>query len=110
MDSFTRAYIETALWAEDLVGNSFAEETISMMAKDCERFISENYGDLFGEDPAAAGHDFWLTRNGHGAGFWDGDWPETAGKRLTAASHAYGEVDLYVGDDGKIYQVPSPRS
>lgn len=21
-----------------------------------------------------AGHDLWLTRNGHGAGFWDGDW------------------------------------
>lgn len=24
-----------------------------------------------GYSAAQAGHDFWLTRNGHGAGFWD---------------------------------------
>ena len=39
-----------------------------------------------------AGHDFWLTRNGHGAGFWDGDWQEPAAAALTAAAHAFGEV------------------
>lgn len=48
------------------------------------------------------GHDFWLTRNGHGAGFWDrgkgelGDW-------LTALVKPYGSQDLYVGDDGRVY-------
>lgn len=49
-----------------------------------------------------AGIDFWLTRNGHGAGFWDrglGD----VGTRLTCAAHNYGSVDLYAGDDGLIY-------
>jgi hypothetical protein len=50
-----------------------------------------------------AGHDFWLTRNGHGAGFWDGDWPEDVGERLTAASKTFGECFLYVGDDGRIH-------
>ena len=50
-----------------------------------------------------AGHDFWLTRCGHGAGFWDGDRPEPAATVLTKASKAYGEVDLYIGDDGKVY-------
>jgi hypothetical protein len=50
-----------------------------------------------------AAHDFWLTRNGHGAGFWDGDWPEPMAGQLTAIAHGFGECDLYVGDDGEIY-------
>ena len=50
-----------------------------------------------------AGHDFWLTRNHHGAGFWDGDWPEDVDEKLTEASHSWGEMDLYVGDDGRVY-------
>jgi hypothetical protein len=50
-----------------------------------------------------AGHDFWLTRNGHGAGFWDGDWPEPAATELTDAAHAAGEISAYLGDDGFIH-------
>lgn len=48
------------------------------------------------------GHDFFLTRCGHGAGFWDrglgelGDW-------LTDRANRYGEQDAYVGDDGRLY-------
>jgi hypothetical protein len=57
---------------------------------------------LTARDSGQGGHDFWLTRNGHGAGFWDGDWPEEVGKRLTEASKKYGEVYLYV-QDGKIF-------
>lgn len=50
-------------------------------------------------------HDFWLTRNGHGAGFWEpGDygWSDL-GDKLTEFTKHYGEVNLYVGDDGTIY-------
>src|SRR5215213_9921810 len=49
-----------------------------------------------------AGHDFWLTRNRHGAGFWDRGLGDLS-NRLSDASKVYGEVDLYVGDDGQIY-------
>jgi hypothetical protein len=52
---------------------------------------------------ALAGHDFALTRNGHGAGFWDGDLPEELGERLTKASDAAGQVDAYLGDDGQVW-------
>ena len=38
-----------------------------------------------------AGHDFWLTRNGHGAGFWDGDYPESEETILTDAARTFGE-------------------
>lgn len=50
-----------------------------------------------------AGHDFWMTRNGHGVGFWDGDWSEPAGSRLDEITKAFPQVDLYRGDDGRIY-------
>jgi len=66
------------------------------------RRIMQNAADIAGECDRA-GHDFWLTRNGHGAGFWDGDWPDDAGGRLTEASKKYGEFNLYVGDDGLIH-------
>jgi len=58
---------------------------------------------MIGHDVVKGCHDFWLTRNGHGAGFWDGDWDDETGKRLTTISKKYVEIDLYVGDDGKIY-------
>ena len=40
-------------------------------------------------DAAHAGHDFWLTRNGHGAGFWDRGLAQ--GDALTKAAKVYGE-------------------
>jgi len=60
------------------------------------------------------GHDFWLTRNGHGAGFWDRHWKTNIqgfdvdmGDRLTTLASSYGTCDLYIGDDGKIHQYTS---
>ena len=41
---------------------------------------------------AQAAHDFWLTRNGHGAGFWDGDWP-IYGEMFTKISESFGEAN-----------------
>lgn len=59
-----------------------------------------------------AGHDFWLTQNGHGAGFWDGDWP-VYGDRLTKLSKTAGELSLYVvpsaGDEPEQVGVESAR-
>ena len=49
-----------------------------------------------------AGHDFWLTRVGHGAGYWDGDWAKHAGKVLSVHSKAFGEIHPYVTDDKQI--------
>lgn len=48
-----------------------------------------------------AGHDFWLTRCGHGAGFWDGDWQSDSvnvADILTEKAQSYGEVDLLPED------------
>lgn len=112
LDTFTKQYIATALWSstddndepldKDHDVKHIAPETLAKMVADCAKFQTENADDI-GERDERAGHDFWLTRNGHGAGFWDGDYPEEIGKRLTEASKVYGEFNLYVGDDGLIY-------
>ena len=117
MDDFTRQYLATALWSsndesdesggEPMDRNFEIEDidadTVAAAQADCNRF-RELAGKLLNEnaDDTMGAHDFWLTRNGHGAGFWDGDWPE-GGESLTAISEAFGEVNLYIGDDGKIY-------
>lgn len=49
-------------------------------------------------------HDFILTRNGHGCGFWEtSDWQAPYGDQLTAICQEIGEIEPYVGDDGLIY-------
>jgi hypothetical protein len=113
MDAFLKAYIVAALWStngdndEPLDANhsetDLAPETLAQMKLDCEKFQKENAEDLACRPADDGGHDFWLTRNHHGAGFWDGDWPKEIGERLTAASAKYGEFCLYIGDDKKIY-------
>ena len=52
---------------------------------------------------AYAGHDFFLTRCGHGCGYWDGDWPKGIAEGLDKLAKGFGAYDLYVGDDGPIY-------
>lgn len=60
---------------------------------DCASFFAEAYT-LIATDLARAGSDFHLTRNGHGAGFWDGDWDN--GDKLTKLAKPYGSFELVV--------------
>ena len=78
--------------------------TLIKMADDCENF-QQKYRELYelgGWDDSKAGHDFWLTRNGHGTGFWDRSYKqpekEVIGKQLTEAAKTYGEYNLSLGD------------
>jgi hypothetical protein len=52
-----------------------------------------------GDEWDYAAHDFILTRNHHGAGFWDGGWHARWGERLTALSHTFPELESYFDDD-----------
>lgn len=125
LDTFTKSYIETALWSsmdnlEDNGGSSLDEKytiedvessTLHKMEQDCRDF-QQKYGELYGNggwSDEEAGHDLWLTRNGHGSGFWDRGYKdpekEEIGKQLTTAAKSYGTFDLYLGDgryDGMI--------
>ena len=45
-------------------------------------------------------HDFTLTRNRHGSGFWEPDrYKKPWGDKLTQLSETYQEIDLYLSDD-----------
>lgn len=110
---FLNSYIETALWSstndndEPLDANysadDLADETLERMKRDCERFVEQAADLIDDKRDEQIAHDFWLTRNGHGAGFWDGDYEDAKGEALTKLSHSFGECGLYIGDDGKIY-------
>lgn len=119
LDPFTESYIEAMLWVsaddDDFIDGEYgiddiAPETLETIIAECAAFQTANAADIEA-GPAnsrraggavSAGHDFYLTRCGHGAGFWDGDWPEPAASRLTAASEKAGEVTPYV-QGGKVY-------
>ena len=116
MDEFLQGYIKCALWSstdddetpldENYEPEDLASETLKQMEVDCKDFQTAQT-DLLAQyvqtlSMASAGHDFWLTRNHHGAGFWDRGLGEL-GQKLTDAAHPYGSCDLYVGDDCKIY-------
>lgn len=73
---------------------------------DCESFLKTAAADLalLPESYGGAeqvGHDFLLTRNGHGAGFWDRNLGEL-GERLTAHAGSYGVIHAFVDDNGTI--------
>jgi len=56
-----------------------------------------------GDERAYMAHDWILTRNRCGAGFWDGGWDKEFGQKLTDLRHQQGEIELYLGDDQLIY-------
>lgn len=112
---FFYQFVETALWSTTdesdpsgapLDANYTASDihptAVKRMEKECREFYLKYHTRFSEAEPDRYGHDFWLTRNGHGAGFWDGSYPKH-GDFLTEKSEAYGECDLYVGDDGKIH-------
>lgn len=59
------------------------------------------YADGYGA--SRLGHDFWLSRNGHGAGFFDRDeLPEALRDALQKIATECGTVETYRDDDGKL--------
>lgn len=120
MTSFLEQYLVTALWSsiddkenpfdDNYSIDDFSEKALKQADKDCDLFLEKVrelslldkiYIGLLDETDIA--HDFWLTRQGHGAGFWDGDYPDEIGDKLTEIANDFRELYIYVGDDGKLY-------
>jgi len=128
-EDFFNAYVTTALahsGSSDIIDgldhayatlegfdkSDIEPESLEKLRKIAWEFFSktwkfyESYNDT--ED---AGHDFWLTQNHHGAGFWDGDWEIDVegvgdlGRHLTNVAHESGQVDLdvAVNEEGEPY-------
>ena len=114
-ETFFHSFIETALWCSSDI-NSDSDTSLQnqgytiddidpcnleSLKTDCQLFFDENYSKIQ-TNISLAGHDFWLTSNRHGAGFWDGDWEEKIGKELTEDSHKFSEHTFYV-NEGVVY-------
>ena len=123
METLFDGYVTAALWSstdesdenggdpldKNYTAQDIEPDTLAQMRSDCEQFTAR-YGNEIARakqidksyTDGHAGHDFWLTRNGHGAGFWDRELG-VIGDTLTLATEAFGEYNLYVGDNGEIY-------
>jgi len=119
---FLQGYLVCALWSstdesddsggvpmDSIYGIEDLHETaLASATESCKDFADANKDALIrvvntpGYEWSSAGHDFWLTRNGHGAGFWDRGLGHD-GDLLSEAARVYGSCDLYVGDDDRLY-------
>ena len=94
INGFIDGYEDTESWAEseqDYWPDSLSAKYIDEYRSECVDFIFANLEDLLTltATPSSLGGDFYLTRNRHGAGYWDRGYG-TIGKRLTDASQVYG--------------------
>lgn len=111
-DAFHKAYMGCALWTctdefdqpLDAVYeiSDIVQASQDDMKEDCKQFIEGNLVNLATLDAEQCGHDFWLSRCGHGAGYFDRGYGKI-GDDLQAAARVWGSSDLYVGDDGELY-------
>ena len=117
---FHAGYVEAMFWAnacDETGGNPFAGDdpgyplgamTAALTAElnqQADDFLTPETVELIAaasDDPTQsydfgqAGHDFALTRNRHGAGFWDRGIDQ--GDELTAMAQSEGSATIYVGD------------
>jgi hypothetical protein len=85
----------------------WSEEAQACAEKECLAFINRAELILFALNKNSlgaeqAGTDFWLTRNHHGAGFWDRNLGDD-GKHLSEIAISFKESDVELGDDGQLH-------
>ena len=86
----------------DSVDNDWHDSARAAMERIISDFISENSVDLHGLSYSDIGHNFVLSANRHGAGFWDMGLADR-GDRLHDMAAAHDEFYAYIGDDDFIY-------
>lgn len=108
-------YLECAEWSSthtlddasvvelDTYNAEYSDQAVLRAVEDCSRFVESAGPELLrGLAPDSVGHDFWLTRNRHGVGFWDRGLG-TRGNTLAAVAHRFYESYMYLGEDNLLY-------
>jgi hypothetical protein len=118
IDAILSSYFESALWtdednlAEDVGEDAaksftvfdFSDETKAKSKEDITKFMEKAGQYLNDVTDEMIGHDFWLTRNHHGAGFWDRkEIDYEIGDKISEICHEFRELHVIVGDDKKLY-------
>lgn len=120
LDAFVEGYMVCALWSstdgeENPLDDKYSTEDIELttrqeMFRECAQFVKDNlealelFSELTGRDMGSHGHDLWLTRNGHGAGYWDRylevaagfdrEHAKMLGQRLSVPAREMGEYNI----------------
>lgn len=114
-----KGYLETLLWStftdsEDSVYldekyklKDIAPDAVKTAEQDIQTFIKKATDkgiDISKYKPSRIGHDFWLTRSGHGVGFSDSEniYGKNESKTLHTIAKSFKEIDVDVSN-GKIY-------
>lgn len=115
LETVTEHYLIAMLWTEtgdddEFLDRDYGTDDVSTAARntatgDCESFL-ELAASLIEQLPDSYtaeqfGHDFLLTRNGHGAGFWDRGLGDT-GREFTQHANSYGDIHAFIDDAGTI--------
>lgn len=126
IDEFVKGHLEAALYSSSdtvmkdgkacdifLDEREISEEEAVKLIPDCLAFIAEHKQGLIEYTKTAkinenqtpwkqAGWDFWMTRQGHGVGYWDRDAGDI-GDNLSNECISWLHSGLYIGDDGQVY-------
>jgi len=105
IDIIVESYIDTLLWTEEHENFDIdMKDALDTIKSEIEYFVhvSEKY--LSDLDEKQIGHNFWLTRAGHGTGFWDLNYVNDDDKLiLTKISDLFGGVDVSFDNDTLYY-------
>jgi hypothetical protein len=109
LNTFTRSFIACGLELAEDGEDGFIKDkyiwdvdrkSLEKIIADCTKFLQQSrllldFGDS--EMMERAGYDFWLTRCGHGVGFWDREdyYGEEEAKALTDLCKGYITCDFY---------------
>lgn len=81
-----------------------SQDSWSKAKIDCIKFLSKiPLTMIVNLDAGEIGSDFWLTRNGHGAGFWDRGYDDDVEKKLMDSVKQFGTQDLYLGNNNELH-------
>lgn len=113
------SYLEAALRTEEErfkeedenwdsnIHTSFSEAFLERAKQDLGKFLEDNKEAIEqflvdeGQDLTQIAHSFWLTRNGHGAGFMD--FGSDSARELEDAADTFPPLELFVGNDELVY-------
>lgn len=118
LSDFTQHYLAAGLQlADEALGDDCDRDNLTPVsqahvAAECALFLAQAYRlNLLTPDESdfqRAGSDFFLTRNGHGAGFFDR--PEVYGEAeaagLTTLAGLFGPADFELGTGGQVHHYP----
>lgn len=101
--AFLEQYLATAFWASDMEPQELDEDCHREAIIDCLAFLSRTDCYLNDDNRQQSAHDFYLSRNGHGSGFWErpkvysysiGNYAD----KFQAIAESFGPTDYYTTD------------